>query len=97
MENLGRKEKVYVKVMTEIDESGRMLPRVITWKDGRRFEIDRVRAIRQAYASSGGQGDRYTVVVNGRERYLYFERSCNIKGDVIGRWFVESNAQHINI
>jgi hypothetical protein len=38
---------------------------------------------------AGGQGDRYTVQVNGKQSYLFFERSTNITGNVIGRWFVE--------
>ena len=38
---------------------------------------------------AGGQGDRYTILVNGQLTYLYFERSTNLTGNVIGRWFVE--------
>ena len=37
----------------------------------------------------GGQGDRYTIVVNGQETYLYFERNASLTGDNIGKWFVE--------
>ena len=49
---------------------GRMLPRVIRWEDGTQYKIDRVTDIRQAPAlRSGGQGDRYTVMIHGRERY----------------------------
>ena len=82
--------KVYVKVQVEMTEDGRMLPREITWEDGRKFEIDRVSEIRQAAAmKAGGQGDRYTVWINGHQSYLYFERSPNLHGDKIGRWFVE--------
>lgn len=82
--------KVYVKVQVEMAEDGRMLPREITWEDGRKFEIDRVSEIRQAAAmKAGGQGDRYTVWINGHQSYLYFERSPNLHGEKIGRWFVE--------
>lgn len=82
--------RVYVKVQTDIDEEGQMLPRRITWEDGRCFDIDHVSAIRPAYAAkAGGQGDRYTICVNGRHKYLFFERSTNISGNVIGRWFLE--------
>lgn len=90
METIKKGPKVYVKVLSETDESGRMLPRRITWEDGRSFDIDRVGAIRPAYAAkAGGQGDRYTIYVNGLQRYLFFERSTNINGNVIGRWFLE--------
>lgn len=43
-----------------------------------------------AYAAkAGGQGDRYTIQVNGARTYLYFERSSNPTDTKIGRWFVE--------
>jgi len=67
-----------------------MLPREIIWEDGHRYEVDRVIDIRPAHAAkAGGQGDRYTIQVQGKPRYLFFERSTNLSGDVIGRWFVE--------
>ena len=82
--------KVYVSVRAEFDEDGIMLPRELTWEDGEKFEIDRVLDIRQAPAlKAGGQGDRYTIMVKGKQSYLFFERSANLTGNVIGRWFVE--------
>ena len=59
-------------------------------KDGLKYDIDRVIDIRPAYAAkAGGQGDRYTIQVNGARTYLYFERSSNPTDTKIGRWFVE--------
>ena len=82
--------KVYVAVKTDFTEEGTMLPREITWEDGEKFEIDRVTDIRQAAAmKAGGQGDRYTVRIRGKQSYLFFERSANQTGNNIGRWFVE--------
>ena len=82
--------KVYVAVKADFNEDGIMLPQEITWEDGTRFEIDRVLDIRQAAAmKAGGQGDRYTVRINGQQSYLFFERSTNQIGNIIGRWFVE--------
>ena len=82
--------KVYVAVKVEFNENGIMLPREITWEDGTRYEIDRVVDIRQAAAmKAGGQGDRYTIMVHGKQSYLFFERSTNLTGNNIGRWFVE--------
>ena len=82
--------KVYVAVKVEFNEIGIMLPREITWEDGTRYEIDRVVDIRQAAAmKAGGQGDRYTVRINGQQSYLFFERSTNQTGNQLGRWFVE--------
>lgn len=82
--------KVYVSVRAEFNEDGIMLPRELTWEDGEKYEIDRVINICQAPAlKAGGQGDRYTILVHGKQSYLFFERSPNLTGNVIGRWFVE--------
>ena len=82
--------KVYVAVNTEFTADGIMLPREITWEDGEKFEVDRVLDIRQAAAmKAGGQGDRYTIRINGKQTYLFFERSASLTGNNIGRWFVE--------
>ena len=82
--------KVYVPVKVDFRADGVMLPRQITWEDGREYEIDRVTDIRQAAAMrAGGQGDRYTIFVQGKQSYLFFERSPYQTGNNIGRWFVE--------
>ena len=82
--------KVYVPVEVQFRSDGVMLPRRITWEDGTNYEIDRVTDIRQAAAMrAGGQGDRYTVLINGKQSYLFFERSPDQTGNNIGRWFVE--------
>ena len=85
--------KVYVDVKVDFRSDGVMLPRKITWEDGREYEIDRVTDIRQAAAMrAGGQGDRYTIFVQGKQSYLFFERSPSQMGNNIGRWFVERKA-----
>ena len=82
--------KVFVAVDASFKEDGTMLPQVITWEDGTRYEIDRIMEICSAAAmKAGGRGDRYTVRVRGRESYLFFERNCTPTGNNIGRWFVE--------
>lgn len=82
--------KVYVDVVVSFRSDGVMLPRIITWEDGHKYEIDRVSDIRQAAAmKAGGQGDRYTVWINGVQSYLFFERNGSLDGNNIGRWFVE--------
>ena len=88
MEN--RSEKVYVQVNADFNPDGVMIPTSLIWEDGSKFDIDKVLDIRQAAAmKAGGQGDRYTIRVNGRESYLFFERCPSLTGNVIGRWFVE--------
>lgn len=85
--------KVYVSVLVAFNSEGVMYPRALVWEDGHRYDIDKVLDIRQAAAmKAGGQGDRYTVVINGQRSYLFFERSTNVSGNNIGRWFVERKA-----
>ena len=82
--------KVYVGVHASFEADGRMFPKALTWEDGTVYEVDRVLDIRQAAAmKAGGQGDRYTISIRGQRSYLYFERSTEISGNNIGRWFVE--------
>ena len=85
-----RSIKVYVKVGVVFREDGAMLPRSLTWEDGRKYAIDRVIGVRPACAErAGGQGDRYTVMVSGQQRYLFFEHSTDTGGQNVGRWFIE--------
>ena len=82
--------KVYVDVTAKFNSDGFLIPIGLTWEDGTVFEIDRVTDIRQAAAmKAGGQGDRYTIWVRGKQSYLFFERSCSLTGNNLGRWFVE--------
>lgn len=82
--------KVYVDVTAKFNSDGVLIPLSLTWEDGEEFEIDRVTDIRQAAAmKAGGQGDRYTIWVRGQQSYLFFERSCSLTGNNLGRWFVE--------
>ncbi len=86
----GKCEKVYIKVYAVFDADGQMLPRSFTWIDGEKHVIERVLDCKPAAAMrAGGQGERFTVLVNGRESYLFFERNPKPKGQMLGKWFVE--------
>jgi hypothetical protein len=86
--------KVYVQVNADFGADGRMFPRSLVWEDGTRYDIDRVLACKPAAAMrAGGQGERFTIQVNGRESYLFFERSTEVSGVNLGRWFVERKAR----
>ena len=90
MNNPQKPIKVYVPVEVAFDENGHMYPRLIHWEDGKTYEVDRILDVRPAPAArAGGQGDRYTIRVCGRESYLFFERSPVLAGVELGRWFVE--------
>ena len=82
--------KVYVPVVAAFNESGNIIPLRLKCEDGRQYAIDRVTDVRPAAAlKAGGQGDRYTIQVNGKSSYLFFERSTDLNGTNLGRWFVE--------
>ena len=81
-------DRVYVQVTSDFDPTGYMQPRSITWPDGRVFRIEDVRSFRPAGKSQ--TLDCYTVIIRGKERRLYFERSGDHFACRFGRWYVES-------
>ena len=78
-----RYEKIYVEVIVRFLSDGGMRPIELTWKDGSRYIIDKIKFIERAPAKvSALSTTRYTVVICGVEKYLYFEEFKE-------RWFVE--------
>ena len=74
--------KIYVEILAKFSKEGQLLPQSITWEDGRRFEIDRIKDIRRAASlKAGGVGMRYTCQISGQEKYLYYEGN--------NMWFVD--------
>lgn len=87
-------ERVYVKVDSTFDSTGYMLPTAITWADGRTFPIDKVQDFRPAStADNDFSGDCFTVLIQGQEKHLFFERIDPRFTGRLGRWFVEKTAQ----
>jgi hypothetical protein len=84
--------RVYVKVSSDFDAAGYMQPRSITWADGRTFRIDAIRDFRPAVSLGRGSADRYTVVIHGEERHLYFEKAREQFVCRVGRWYVETDS-----
>ena len=81
----------YIVVRVDFNDEGVMLPRSIVWTDGHEYPIDRVKDLRSAPAlKAGGQGDRYTVMIAGKERFLFFEHNADYGNERVGRWFVEA-------
>ena len=73
--------KVYVAVIASFSKDGNLFPRRLRWEDGREYSIEKVLDVRPAAVlKAGGQGDRYTVQINGHQSYLFFERNPNISG-----------------
>lgn len=82
--------KVYIPVTVTFDQEGTLFPRSLLWEDGQEYVIDKVLDVRPAPAQkSGGQGDRYTVLIGTSRRYLFFERNPEISQPSPGRWFLE--------
>lgn len=74
--------KAYVSVNVDVDEEGCVHPRYIRWENGLIFQIDQIfYKCRAASKKVGGGGIRYTVLIRGRESYLFQEGS---------KWFVEA-------
>lgn len=74
--------KAYVSVNLDVDEEGAIRPRLTRWRNGRIFEIERIKfKCRAASDKVGGGGIRYTVIIRGKESFLFQEG---------GKWFVEA-------
>ena len=74
--------KEYVSVNLDVDKEGVYHPRFIRWDNGLIFQIDQI--LYKCRASSkkvGGGSIRYTVMIKGKESFLFRE------GD---KWFVEA-------
>lgn len=75
-------DKVYVDVLAEFTKDGLLIPKQITWEDGRKYEITRVVDIKKmASTKAGGVGERYLCVVNNKRVSLYYEDN--------NMWFME--------
>ena len=76
-------EKIPVKVTAEFSKNGGIKPIVLEWNDGQKFIIDRV-VLRENKPCRSGEilVERFTVKINGQERYLYYEKIKEL-------WFVE--------
>lgn len=74
--------KAYVSVNVDVDKEGVALPRLIRWDNGQVFIIDQILyKCRAASKKVGGGGIRYTVLIRGRESFLFREGE---------KWFVEA-------
>ena len=83
-------QKKYIRVRVDFRDDGSMLPRSILWEDDREFLVDQVLDICCAPAlKAGGQGDRYTVIIGGLERFIFFEHNPDSFSTQPGRWFME--------
>ena len=81
---MNKDPKVYVEVVARFDTEGRLQSQTIRWEDDTIYEIDKIKYIcKAASLKAGGVGIRYTVMIQGKETYLFLEEN---------RWFVERRA-----
>ncbi len=81
---------VRVRVDVCFAPDGRIIPKSLMWEDGHVYTIDAVTDVRpQGTLSPGAPGDRYTVLINGRQSYLYFRRIRERASHRIGIWYAE--------
>ena len=75
-----QREKRYVPVVVRFDTEGQIRPLEIEFDESHKDPVDRVLDVcRAACQTVGGVGIRYTVRVQGHERYLWLEEN---------KWFV---------
>lgn len=74
--------KVYVDVYALMLRDGTVKPRRFQWEDGAIYQIDRILHITPAASTKvGGRGIRYTVMIEGQEKYVFREDD---------KWFMEA-------
>ena len=73
--------KVYVDVTEIRTKDGFIRPVSFVWEDGNEYQIDRVVTACPGHSlKAGGYGIRYTVEIEGKRRYMFFEEN---------KWFME--------
>ena len=77
-----------MSVNLDVDKEGVYHPRFIRWENGRIFQIEKLTyKCRASSKEVGGGGIRYTVMICGKETFLFHE------GD---KWFVEAREGSAN-
>ncbi len=79
--------KAVVKVLVIIATDRTKTPVSLTFEDGKEYSIDRVCSRQRAAATKvGGTGIRYTIMIGGRQTYLFEDED---------QWFVEAEPPYI--
>ena len=73
---MDKRRKIYVEVKARHLIDGSCRPETIKFEDDHIYEIDRVKhCCRAASTKVGGTGLRYTVVILGKETFLFDEEN----------------------
>lgn len=75
--------KIFVKVRADHLIGGSVRPLMLRAEDGPAMRIDRITDVREAPSlKAGGQGIRYTCMIEGRQLYLFHDDP---------HWFIEAD------
>ena len=77
---MGERRKVYVEVLAAHQIDGECVPVSISFENGAEYHIDRVRSTERV--SAVRPTVRYTVVIDGKQTFLYLEEDT--------KWFVQA-------
>ena len=79
--------KAVVKVLVVVAPDRTKTPVSLTFEDGKEYPSARVcRGKRAAATKVGGPGCRYTILIGGRQTYLFEDED---------QWFVEAKNLHV--
>lgn len=82
-------QRIYIRVIGLFETSGVLTPKKIEVPGEGVFKIEQVLGMRTLKSTkTGGVGFRYTIVINGRWSYLYFEPADELTGNHLGSWFI---------
>lgn len=70
----------FLEVIVHYKADGTQIPLAIIWKDGRKFEIDKITSVCKASSlKSGGRGVRYSCRIRNKEFNLFRDED---------KWFI---------
>ena len=79
--------KVLVDVLLIVERDRTKTPVSLKFEDGKKYHIDRVCGRQRAAATKvGGTGIRYTIMIGGKQTYLFEDDD---------QWFVEAKNLHV--
>lgn len=87
-------KRTYVKVRSDFDETGFVVPKYIIWGN-KVLPIEDIRDFKPADSPIGHglPGSCYVVVIQGEEKHLFFQKTDPRFSSRVGRWFVESTEE----
>lgn len=80
-------KKQYISVQTLITSDGKLIPLILYIDDKNQYKVDKVLEMKRAMSAHvQGSGIRYKVLIQNKEKYIFF---C----DNEFKWFIEAKAK----